>query len=454
MVPCEIRPANMHRPLITNARALTLLVVAVTAAVGAERGTSLSSSATTPAQVDGEAAEPREPRSDVVPMRVAQAAEEKNLDRRLQQLEKLAAGLAVGEIASALDCVGSLRELRERVVLQRAVLMRWCELEPEPAFSHIAALPESQLKVNTLREAAARFARANPAGAADAAVSLPSSVSRNDAITAIADAWAHIDASAAFAWTEKILPRRLREEAQFAIGYAWAHADPIAASANIEKLRPSETRNNILAQVAYGWAVRDPQAALKWAATLQDWDRRAAIVNIAEAWANDNPEAAGEFVQNLAADETRTSAAALVAARWAKQDPRAAGEWAWNRPDMETRRRALEGVLHLWVEVHPAECARWLERLSSGADRDYAVRTFISAAGGIAPDVAVRAALWIQDETLRVEAANEALSRWVNVDPHAALNWVLDSALPEPVKMEWLQNVSTEAGVPQPVPGP
>src|SRR5215831_2027906 len=86
------------------------------------------------------------------------ALREPQIDRRLQLLSDVGANLSLAEIPDALKAADSLKELRERMVLRQTALVRWGELSPADAFVHIAKLPESQWKANTLREAAARFA--------------------------------------------------------------------------------------------------------------------------------------------------------------------------------------------------------------------------------------------------------------------------------------------------------
>ena len=50
-----------------------------------------------------------------------------------------------------LKAADGLKELREQMVLKQFSWQRWGELAPEDAFNHMAPLPESQWKLNTLR---------------------------------------------------------------------------------------------------------------------------------------------------------------------------------------------------------------------------------------------------------------------------------------------------------------
>ena len=90
------------------------------------------------------------------------ALSESQVDSRLRHLADLAAGLSLAEIRNVLKAADDLKELRERMVFKQSLWQRWGELAPEDAFSHLAPLPESQWKLNTLRQGGRAICRAKP----------------------------------------------------------------------------------------------------------------------------------------------------------------------------------------------------------------------------------------------------------------------------------------------------
>jgi hypothetical protein len=377
------------------------------------------------------AAMPGQISSQRVQLALDRALREPQADKRLQLLSDLGANLSLAEIPDALKAADGLKELRERMVLRQATLIRWGELSPEDAFVQIAKFPESQWKANTLREAAARFARNDPERAAAAATRMNPGVSRNDVIALVANLWAQTNVTAALKWAGNLPDGAAKESALDVIRYVWVHSDPIAAARHIEKLPPGRTRNNLIGVIAHEWAARDHSAAIRWANGLSEpADSETALVNIAESWANRDPQAATAFAMTLAPGELRSQAAAMAASRWARQDPRKAADWSWESGDAEVRRRGVKEVLDIWAGVDPTESARWLEHLPPGPDRDRAFRDFASVAALWTPDIAVRDAMLISNEVTRLEVLKECLPRWFEVDPVAATNWLNTAPLP------------------------
>jgi hypothetical protein len=366
---------------------------------------------------------------------VEQALTEKQVDKRLQRLSEISAGLSLTEIPAALEIADHLKELRERMVFKQATLSRWEALSPDEAFTLIAGLPESQFKANALREASAKFARANPAAASSAATAMKAGRSRNDTIVIIANVWASTDVTAALAWTEKLPDGFAKASALDAIRYVWVHSDPMAASSHVEKLPPGTTRNNLIGNVAYEWTTLDTPAAIAWARHLPDGlDKQEALAQVAESWANRDPVAAAAFALNLPEEETRAQAGQLVAATWSKQDPRQAADWAARCGNTEVQKRATKEVIDIWAGVAPTECAAWIESLSAGPQREQAFRVFVTDAARCVPELAARCALRIEDEASRCEAVQECLPAWAEVDLPSATTWLNDAKLPEPFK--------------------
>ena len=426
---------RMTRPtlmLMKNNHAFVLLALAFTLAAGAAEPATNSASSSATRAVSAQIPALR------VRAAVEQALQEKQVDQRLQRLADLGAGLSLSEIPDALEAAGGLKELRERMVLKQALLIRWGELAPEVAFTQIARLPESQLKANTLRETAARFTQKAPERAAAAAAVMSAGRARNDAIILIANVWAQTNVNAALQWAGKFPDSFAKESALDAIRYVWVHADPVAASGHVEKLPPGRTKNNLVSNVAFEWAARDPQAAIRWANGLPDGpDKESALASTAESWANQDPQSAAAFALKLPPGEARAQAGALVALRWAKQDPRKAADWSWQSGDAEVRRRGLKEVLELWAAVDPAECVKWIENLPTGPDRDHGIRAFVTAVVAWAPDSAACAAMLIEDEAGRFQALDECLPAWLEVDPTSATNWLSQAKLPEALKARW-----------------
>lgn len=360
-----------------------------------------------------------------------QALRLEDVDTRLWRLSDLGAGLTVSEIPKALTAATGLDELRERMALTQAALVRWGELAPEDAFAYVADLPETQLKGIVLRHVAIKLALEDPRRTAAAAADMNPGASRSDVIPTIARIWAERDAPAAMEWADMLPNSLTREAALEGIRYVWSQSDPAAASADVVQLPSGELRTNLMGSVAFAWASRDTEAAINWARSLPDGsDKNEAMGRIAEAWANRDPEAAAAFALKLEPGAARTAAAAMVAWSWARQDPRAALEWAWQTEDPEIRRRSAPAVFEVWAPVDPAESGRWVANLPPGPQRDPFILAYVDSVVAWAPDLAARSTRLIADDDSRAGALDQSLRHWREVDPAAAEQWLRGADLP------------------------
>jgi hypothetical protein len=357
---------------------------------------------------------------------------------RLKALAETAKHLCLEEVPPALEAARAFRQLREQAVFREAVLKRWSELAPREAFVHIAALPESRVKLEAIRFAANKLASQNCEEAAKAVEGLSGSRSRNEAVDVVAGVWARKNVHGALKWARALPPGFARETALNSIRFIWVHSDPVSASEHVGELPPGDTRNALLTNLAGEWATLDPRAALRWANTLSDGpERNLVLVNIAESWADLDPAAAAAFALQLSAS-LQPSAAAAVISRWATQNPEAAIDWALRTGDDAIETRALSEVLNLWASVDAVKARQWVENLPAGRPREAAVESYVEAVITWEPAQAVRLASTLKDESARIQQIEKCLPRWMELDRSAAQKWVRTSALPPECKSKWI----------------
>lgn len=364
--------------------------------------------------------------------RLGEALQITDVGKRLQRFWEVGNTLANAEISGALKLASDLPELRERMIFTEAVLTRWGELAPPEAFSHVAQLPESQLKLNVLRRVAMQYVRQDPSRAAEAVATMKPGVSRTDVLPVVGRLWAESDAPAAIAWAENLAKDFARRNALEAIRYAWVQHDPAGAADHVAQLPPGTTKTNLVGNLAFEWAKRDTPSAIQWAENVPGGsDKDEALLRVAESWANQEPEKAAAFVlETFRPGEVRSKAAAIVAWVWAKQQPRAALDWAWQTEDPEIRKRSAPKVFEAWAAKDSTEAGKWLTQLSPGPDRDEAILAYIGTAIQWTPDLAAEHALRIEDAHAQVRALRQSLRRWLEVDPASARRWIRESNLP------------------------
>jgi hypothetical protein len=136
---------------------------------------------------------------------------------------------------------------------------------------------------------------------------------------------------------------------------AWEHS--------IRTREPSE-RFAYLNAVVSSWAVQEPQRAFAKVAELPaDWQRRELLERAAAEIAGRDPRLAIELVGTME-PTTAASLLDLVASVWAENDPAAAGRWVESNPRAKQGRLAYR-VADAYVAQKPTEALQWALRLST-----------------------------------------------------------------------------------------
>lgn len=97
------------------------------------------------------------------------------------------------------------------------------------------------------------------------------------------------------------------------------------------------------------WASRDGEQAAAWARQIADANLRGKLLrDVAVGWAERNPVAAGTLaVSDIASGRQQDDAIVSIVQRWAQQQPEAAADWVEQFPEGELKRTATEYLVTL-----------------------------------------------------------------------------------------------------------
>jgi hypothetical protein len=108
----------------------------------------------------------------------------------------------------------------------------------------------------------------------------------------------------------------------------WAQADPGAAAQWVEQLTDGEERNGLLVQVATLWSNHDLAASAEWAKSLSDENsRQTALFAVTEEAIRQTPASALQLAGGLSAAPARQQLTIRALNEWAVQEPVAALQW-------------------------------------------------------------------------------------------------------------------------------
>ena len=196
-------------------------------------------------------------------------------------------------------------DAEERAGAYRSIAREWGEQDWDAAEAWVAGLPAGERDA-ALAQAIRGLAGKNPVLAAQQVSSLPAGDERSGAIRTVADNWAGEDPAAAAEW----LVRQEGDGLERSMGDVmsnWVGQDSAAALSFVNAQPEGAMRDSAAANYVYSNRSGDARESLSLAETITNEDSRSRAVGVAAVrWAQDDKEAAVEYVQNSASLSDRS----------------------------------------------------------------------------------------------------------------------------------------------------
>ena len=106
----------------------------------------------------------------------------------------------------------------------------------------------------------------------------------------------------------------------------------------------------------------------------------------------------------------------FFASQYAKRELNAARDWANNLPDSPDRDRALIGVADAWMDENPQQTAEWIETLEAGDLRDRVTSSYIGHIADKDIVTAAQMANELQDPFRRDDSLEYVMGKWLGQD--------------------------------------
>jgi hypothetical protein len=181
-----------------------------------------------------------------------------------------------------------------------------------------------------------------------------------------------------------------------------------------------------LEQVAIAWANTDLAAATGWVEALPDGDaRQAAALNLAYEAARSEPVKALEVASGLAPTPARDDLLVHAISQWGGADPAAAADWAAKVSDASLQQRLVAAVAIAAAErVGPAAATFAANALGAGQEQDRAVVAIVQRWVQNSPQAAASWVSQFPDLPSREPAVQNLLALWTAQDAEAAGTWL------------------------------
>ncbi|MEM1223259.1 MAG: hypothetical protein AAGH40_10870, partial [Verrucomicrobiota bacterium] len=204
---------------------------------------------------------------------------------------------------------------------------------------------------------------------------------------------------------------------------------------SLEESTPSEIRlkSEILEQIIeMQIETGDLSTAKATVEALEDGDMKDRLVrDFVDRWASFDPESAAAYVLSLGEDADVGIKTALLS-EWAENDPAAAAEWLNNlSADDPATARASAEIIREWTRYDLNASAEWLNSLPQSPELDRAVASYAYRAAEEDPAAAMSWAESISDDSMRVRMMQRVALTWKTADPDALDAYVASSDLSE-----------------------
>jgi len=218
------------------------------------------------------------------------------------------------------------------------------------------------------------------------------------------------------------------ERAQAAALAELAATDPQRALALVRAEPNLAVRAGWRDAVLRGWATHDAAAAARYALSLRESERGAAIAAVLTGAVAQSPETAAQLGGRLSAEDAPRApeyGQALVSALADAGEFRVAARFVAGTAATPLRAEQMNTAFQLWAEHRPAEAAAAVDELADPDLRREAFRGL--AVGWAAADPAALAnfAAALPPGESRAQALANAVPRWVEQDPVAAAQWLV-----------------------------
>jgi DNA polymerase IIIc chi subunit len=205
-----------------------------------------------------------------------------------------------------------------------------------------------------------------------------------------------------------------------------AAQDPALAISYLEDIPAGPERAQTAVEIAIKMAETSPETALEWVASLSDRQARMMVImNLSSRMAWEDVEAAAQLVDRVP-QEARQHWIANVAEAYVEQDPAQAIQWVRQFEGEATYESIVSQFASSLAMRDPEAAFELVEGATDGAQRDQMlVNILMSGAAQQSPETATRWVAKIADDNSRAQAVANLTSHWAQYDATAARKWVL-----------------------------
>jgi hypothetical protein len=357
-------------------------------------------------------------------------------------LETLAGKDAAARIGMLLRYPSS--QGRNQILLEE--FKRWTETDPGTAYSWAVNIPEGKLRASMEQSALIGLVNVDPTSASNRVnemiPKLKPSLYGNEFISEFVRVLARKDQMLAMRFAEA-LPDEFRTLPIIAVGAEWAKTEPLAALAwSYEQGIDFSMVSGLNVMSAFAG---QPKETIGWLLSQPDSNERVMWLQalLRDYYLKGDGELGLKIFESLSTDRQFWLAPELGRVIGNSGNFPDMATWTSSLPDEAIRARAFAAAVGQIFEKTPARVDSIVSGLPEGPIRDQALLELVGRQSWSKPADAASRALEIHDETVRFDALDQAMRRWLDRDRERAVDWLqTHDNLPRAWLNEWLPDES------------
>lgn len=287
---------------------------------------------------------------------------------------------AQSDILAAANQLNNLQDAELKNNVQDAIMRQFAKQDAAAALEWIEGNATGELGNNMLQTALGQIIQDNPEQAMAYLEKLPAERRDPNMLHNIASTWASTDPEAAVAWVSKQEPAHAAFILQF-IAQDWAMQDPDAAGQYIEKLPEEARQSWIASVASGYAQRDPAAALSWLQQYNSEPGHSAALDSVLSEWAQSDPQAVLAYVERQPDARKLSNAVVTSIWRLAEQDTASALAKLEAMPEGEMRQAATMALAQAWAQSDMQALGNWAETLDEGPSRDRVLEVMISRLG-------------------------------------------------------------------------
>jgi hypothetical protein len=266
---------------------------------------------------------------------------------------KLGAAIVGGWAEKNLDAAVSFTTAQTDVAFRTALAISlvepWAKKDPSSALAWTQQNLRGEGRAEAVGDIVRTAAEKDITAAGELVIGMAPGDTQNSAAASLIEVWFNKgkdQRDAAIEWLANLPDKEAGRAAFDQVGSDWVANDPAGARTFVTGPHGDIASDYMIHRVARSEAAKNPEAAMEWTGKLPAGRANAARDAVLQSWLRVRPEAAANYVRNLAASPERERAVNTVTRNLGWQAPEQAAAWilSLSEAQQKTAMQALENV--------------------------------------------------------------------------------------------------------------